>query len=58
MLAVGWVPARFHLDDAREVGRDGDRAVVAVSARSGEEERVSCVRVGGAWKVELSAPLR
>lgn len=53
MLAVGWFPARFHLDDAREVERDGDRAVVEVRGKSGERERVTCVRAQGAWKIEL-----
>jgi Domain of unknown function (DUF4878) len=53
MLAVGWFPPRFRLDDAREVERSGDRATVEVRGAGGERERVSCVRVDGTWKIEL-----
>src|SRR5438094_7582924 len=30
MLAVGWFQPRWHLDDAREIERAGDRATVEV----------------------------
>lgn len=53
MLAVGWLPPRFHIDDVRELERSGDRATVEVSGRSGERETVECVRTAGAWQVEL-----
>ncbi len=53
LLAAGWTPPRFDLDDAREIERSGDRAVVEVRGRHGERERVDLVREAGAWKVEL-----
>lgn len=53
MLAVGWFPARFHLDDARERSRSGGHATVEVVGAHGEREQVACVEVGGSWKVEL-----
>lgn len=57
LLAVGWLPPRFHVDEVRELERSGDHATVEVRGRAGERETVACVRVGGAWKVELPAPL-
>jgi hypothetical protein len=53
LLAVGWFPPRWHLRDARELERDGDHAVVEARGPSGEAERVECVRVQGAWRIEL-----
>jgi len=53
MLAVGWFQPRWRLDDARELERSGDRATVEVTGKNGEREQVACVRVAGAWKVEL-----
>ena len=53
MLAVGWYPPTIHAADVRELERNGDAATVEVVGRGGERERVSCVREGGAWKVEL-----
>jgi hypothetical protein len=53
MLAVGWFPPRLRASDVREVERSGDRAVVEVIGKDGERERLTCVRDGGLWKVEL-----
>jgi hypothetical protein len=53
MLAVGWFPSRFRLTDARTVERRGDHATVEVAGAHGERERVECVLIGGAWKIEL-----
>jgi hypothetical protein len=53
LLAVGWFAPRFAPAEVRELSRAGDRAVVEVTGPHGESERVDCVRVGDAWKVEL-----
>jgi hypothetical protein len=53
LLAVGWFSPRMQLVSMRELDREGDRATVEVVGSRGEHEPVRCVRVGGAWKVEL-----
>jgi hypothetical protein len=53
LLAVGWLPPRFHVDEVRELERSGDHSTVEVRGTSGERETVACVRVDGAWKIEL-----
>jgi hypothetical protein len=53
MLAVGWFTPRFRPAEVRELGREGGRATVEVRGEKGEREQVACVRVEGAWRVEL-----
>jgi len=53
MLAVGWFPSKLRVDDVRELDREGNHADVEVRASDGRTERVRCVRVSGAWRVEL-----
>jgi hypothetical protein len=53
MLAVGWFAPRFALDDVRELERSGERATVEVRGQKGERQRITCVRDGGQWRVEL-----
>jgi hypothetical protein len=53
LLAVGWTPPRFDLERAKEISRSGDTAVVEVEGRHGERDRVTVVRDGPDWKVEL-----
>jgi len=53
MLAVGWFPPKLHATEVRELSRDGDRATVEIVGKDGEREQLGCVRVAGAWKVEL-----
>jgi hypothetical protein len=53
LLAVGWLPPRWHVRETRELERDGDHAVVEARGAAGEAERVECVRVQGAWRIEL-----
>ena len=53
LLGVGWFPPAFQLAEVRQVERHGDQATVEVSGRDGHTTRAECVRVEGAWRVEL-----
>ncbi len=53
LLAVGWAAPHDRAASIREVDRTGDRAEVEVKSEHGQIDRVTCVRVGGAWRVEL-----
>jgi hypothetical protein len=53
LLAVGWFPTAYAFTDVREVERRGDDAWVETRGSHGEHDRVHCVRVDGAWRVEL-----
>jgi len=53
LLAVGWFAPSFRLEEARELSREGDHAVVEARGSDGRREQVTCVRVDGQWKVEL-----
>jgi hypothetical protein len=53
MLAAGWSAPRWKLTDVDVVVRAGEHATVEVRGKNGERETLSCVQVGGAWRVEL-----
>ena len=53
LLGVGWFPAAFTLSEAHELERHGDTATVEVSSRDNRTSRATCVKIDGAWKVEL-----
>jgi hypothetical protein len=53
LLAAGWSAPRWKIRELDVVARAGDRATVEVRGKGGERESLSCVAVGGAWRVEL-----
>lgn len=53
LLAAGWTTARFEIDGASEISRNGDVATVEIRGRRGERARVEVVREGDVWRVEL-----
>ena len=53
LVAAGWSPPRWHAVDFDVLTRDGNRATVEVRGAAHERETVSCVLVGGTWRVEL-----
>jgi len=53
LVAAGWSPAKWHAVDFDVLTRTGDRATVEVRGAAHERETVTCVAVGGQWRVEL-----
>jgi hypothetical protein len=53
LLATGWFPPKFRIDEAQVSEREDDHAWVELESRAGDHDRVECVREGGFWKVEL-----
>ncbi len=53
LLAAGWTPPRYESESFRVAQQTGDRAVVLVTGRHGEQDRIELVREGDRWLVEL-----
>jgi hypothetical protein len=53
LVAAGWSPPKWHAVDFDVLTRAGDRATVEVRGAAHERETVTCVLVGGQWRVEL-----
>jgi hypothetical protein len=53
LVGAGWTPPRWEIRRARQVEREGDRAVVEVEGPEGQRERIEVVRDAGWWRVEL-----
>jgi hypothetical protein len=53
LVAAGWSPPQWHAVDFDVLTRSGDRATVEIRGPGHERETVTCVLVGGQWRVEL-----
>ena len=53
LVAAGWSPPEWHAVDFDVLTRAGDRATVEVRGAAHERQTVTCVLVGGQWRVEL-----
>jgi hypothetical protein len=53
LLAAGWSPPRWRAVDIDVLARSSDRATVEVRGPGHERERLTLVRAGGQWQVEL-----
>ena len=53
LVAAGWSPPKWHAADFDVLTRSGDRATVEIRGAAHERETVTCVNVGGQWRVEL-----
>jgi hypothetical protein len=53
LVAAGWSPPKWHAADFDVLTRSGDRATVEIRGAAHERETVTCVLVGGQWRVEL-----
>jgi hypothetical protein len=53
LVAAGWSPPKWHAVDFDVLTRSGDRATVEVRGAAHERETVTCVAIGGQWRVEL-----
>jgi hypothetical protein len=53
LVAPGWSPPHWRAADFDVLTRSGDRATVEVRGPAHERETVTCVWVGGLWRIEL-----
>jgi hypothetical protein len=53
LVAAGWSPPAWRAADFDVLTRSGDRATVEIRGPGHERETVTCVLVGGQWRVEL-----
>jgi hypothetical protein len=53
LVAAGWSPPQWRAVDFDVLTRAGDRATIEVRGAAHERQTVTCVLVGGQWRVEL-----
>jgi hypothetical protein len=53
LVAAGWSPPQWHAADFDVLTRSGDRATVEIRGGAHQRETLTCVLVGGQWRVEL-----
>lgn len=53
LIGAGWSAPRWRAQEIDVVAESGDRATVEVRGPAHERETLTCVRVGGQWRVEL-----